>query len=107
MASAVDPATQRVLDLFGHRRIFSGVHWSPDSRYVMLSERLDLVTNLLHLRNPLLTGVMLVIRVEDGESVPIGWIGLESPDDRGFDWVSDYRTFLKQAAVKPFVEGCQ
>ena len=106
-AYAVDPVTQRGRDLFGNRRILEGVHWSPDSRYVMLSEKTDLISNILHFRDLFLTGVMLVIRVKDGDSVPVGWIGLESPDDRGFDWVSDYRAFLARAAVKPIVQGCE
>jgi dipeptidyl aminopeptidase/acylaminoacyl peptidase len=107
VAYAVDPVTQRGRDLFGNRRILAGVHWSPDSRYVLLSERLGFVSNLLHFRDPFLMGVMLVMRVSDGDSVPVGWIGLESPDDRGFDWVSDYRSFLEGAAVKPIVQGCE
>jgi WD40 repeat protein len=107
MAYAVDPTTQRGQYLFGRRRTFSGVHWAPDSRYVMLSERLGLLSNLLYFRNPLLTGIKLVIRVADSESTPIGWIGSESPDDHGFDWISDYHAFLKRAAVRPIVPGCQ
>ncbi len=107
VAYAVDPSTGRGRDLFGHRQILAAVHWSPDSRYVMLSERLGFLSNLLNLRDPLLEGVMLVVRVEDGESVPINWIGLESIDDRGFDWVTDYRAFMKRAAVKPMVQNCQ
>jgi Tol biopolymer transport system component len=107
MAYAIDPVTHRGRDLFGNRQILAGVHWSPDSSYVMLSERLGFVSNILHLRDPFLTGVMLVIRVRDGDSVPVGWIGLETPDDRGFDWVSDHRTFLERAAVKPIVQGCE
>jgi hypothetical protein len=106
-AYAVDPVTGRGRDLFGHRQVLERVHWSPDSRYVMLSERLGFISNLLHLRNLLLNGVMLVIRVSDGDSVPVYWIGPESPDDRGFDWVSDYRVFLKSAAIKPIVPGCE
>jgi hypothetical protein len=107
MAYAVDPSTGRGHDLFGHRQILAAVHWSPDSRYVMLSERLGFLSNLLHFRNPLLEGVMLVVRVEDGESVPINWIGLESLDDSGFDWVTDYRAFMNRAAIKPIVQSCQ
>jgi Tol biopolymer transport system component len=107
LAYAVDPATRRGQDLFGHRQIIAGLHWSPDSRYVMFSERLGFLMNLIHFRNPFLAGVMLVLRVEDGDSVPIDWIGLDSLDDSGFDWVSDYRTFLKRAAVKPAVQGCR
>ncbi len=107
MAYAVDPVTLRGRDLFGNRRILAGVHWSPDSRYVVLSERFGFASNFLHFRNPFLMGVMLIVRVEDGDSVPIGWIGPESRDDRGFDWVSDYRTFLQRAALKPIVPGCE
>ncbi|HEV1286794.1 MAG TPA: hypothetical protein VNU44_15845 [Bryobacteraceae bacterium] len=107
MASAVETSTGRGRDLFGRRQILAGVHWSPDSRYVMLSERLGFLSNLLHLRSPLWEGVMLVIRVEDGESVPINWIGLDSFYDNGFDWVSDYRAFMNQAAIKPIVQSCQ
>jgi Tol biopolymer transport system component len=107
MAYAVDPVTLRGRDLFGNRRILAGVHWSPDSRYVVLSEKFGFASNLLHFRNPFLMGVMLIVRVEDGDSVPIGWIGPESRDDRGFDWVSDYRAFLQRAAVKPIVPGCE
>lgn len=107
MAYAVDPATQDRRDLFGHRQILAGVHWSPDSLYVMFSEKLGFVSNLLHFRSPFLAGVMLVVRLEDGDSVPIDWIGLESSDDRGFDWVSDYRGVLTRAAVKPIIQGCQ
>jgi hypothetical protein len=106
-AYAVDPSTGRGQDLFGHRQILAAVHWSPDSRYVMLSERFGFLSNLLHFRNPLLEGAMLVIRVEDGESVPIKWIGLEGIYDSGFDWVSDYRVFMNRAAVKPIIQGCQ
>jgi hypothetical protein len=73
----------------------------------MLSERFGFLSNLLHFRNPLLEGAMLVIRIEDGESVPINWIGLDGLYDSGFDWVSDYRAFMNRAAVKPIIQGCQ
>ena len=81
IASAIDPISRQTRDLFGHRKILSGVHWSPDSRYVLLSEQFSFLSNLLHFRNPFLTGVMLVIRLEDGASAPIGWLGLESLND--------------------------
>lgn len=107
-AYAIDPVTERGQDLFGHRRILAGVHWSPDSRYVMFDEKLSFLSILLSFHNPLfIRGVTLVVRVDDGDSAPIYWIDAEGLNPTGFDWVSDYRTFLQRAVVKPIVQGCQ
>ncbi len=108
LAYAVDPVTERSQDLFGHRPIMAGVRWSPDSRYVMFDEKLGFLSSLLSFHNPFFTtGVTRVVRLEDGDSVPINWIDAEGPNYSGFDWVSDYRTFLQRAAVKPIVQSCQ
>jgi len=50
---------------------------------------------------------MLVIRLDDGESVPLEWVGLDSPDDYGYSWVSDYRALLGRAAAKAKVKLCE
>ena len=107
LASAINPITLRVRDLFGHREILWGVHWSPDSRYVMLTEQVGLFSSLLHFRGLFVKGVMLFLRIGDGASVPIEWVFDPGIDDRGFYWVTGYRNFLRRAAVKPLVKGCE
>lgn len=107
LAYAIDPVSLQLQDLFGHRKILWGVHWSPDSHYVMLSEQFDLLSNLLHFRNPFVMGVMTVLRIEDGASVPVESVFDPGISDRNFYWVTGYRNFLGGAAHRPKVEGCE
>lgn len=106
-ASAIDAVTRAPRDLFGHRKIMWGIHWSPDSRYVMLSEPVGFFSNVLHLRDIMTTGEMIVLRIEDGATVNVTSVYDPGIDDRLFYWVADYRTFLKSAAIQPSLGKCE
>jgi hypothetical protein len=77
LAAAIDPVTLKTRDLFGHRKILAGVHWSPDSRYVMLTEQLGFLSNLIHFRDLFLTGVHARYSARRRRERPLGmgWLG--------------------------------
>jgi len=106
-ASAIDSVTLAPHDLFGHRKILWGVHWSPDSRYAMLSERAGLLSILRHGRDFGFLGEVLVLRIGDGAVAAVGSVYDPGIDDRGFNWVSDYRAFLKGASIQPSKGNCE
>jgi hypothetical protein len=106
-ASAIDSVSLAPRDLFGPRKIRYGVHWSPDSRYVMLSEPVGFLSNLLHWRDILIDGEMIVLRIDDGAAAHVEWEYDLGIDDHGFYWVSNYRVFLKAASIRPSISNCQ
>jgi WD40 repeat protein len=106
-ASAIDSVTLASHDLFGRRKIRWGIHWSPDSRYVMLSEEVGFFSNLFHWRDIFTVGDMLVLRVEDGATAHVEWEYDPGIDDSRFYWVSDYRAFLKAVSIRPSINNCE
>jgi WD40 repeat protein len=82
-------------------KIESGVHWSPDARYVMVTERRNGATSFL--LNPFegRTLKMVIYRIEDGASVSFDTLSAPGSNDAGYYWVKDYRAVIKRAAVAP------
>jgi Tol biopolymer transport system component len=107
-AETLNAATLETKSLFEQRKIRTSVHWSPDSRYVMVVEPLGMVSNLLHGRSPILgpSAQMIVERVEDHATTTVGLIDFKGDDDRGFYWIPDYPAFIRAATALPVIKGC-
>jgi WD40 repeat protein len=107
LALALDPLTRKVKELFGHRRILAGIHWSPDAKYVMFSEKVGFWQGIFRYFDPFAEGETTVVRVHDNATLVLGELGIDSSDDHGFTWVSDLQGFLKAAEVRPRVDDCE
>jgi Tol biopolymer transport system component len=110
-AAVIDPITQKAKPFMDGRRIILGVQWSPDSRYVMAAENVGFWSVLRHLDKFLSLDqddpyYMLIYRISDGASLERFWFFFYGEDDRGYYWISDYRAFLKAAALPPVVKPC-
>jgi Tol biopolymer transport system component len=99
----IDPRTKEARALMEGRKIGWGLHWSPDSNYVVFSE-------LRPIRIPLITPStqLVVYRLHDGASTPIYGFGYQdASSDFGFNWVKDPETFLKEATIPPTIQPCE
>lgn len=109
-AAAIDPITQKAKLFMDGRRIIWGIHWSPDSQYVMAAESVGFWSVLRHLNlfldleDP--PYYMLIYRVSDGASLERFWFPFQGSNDRGFYWISDSTAFLKTAELPPVVKPC-
>jgi hypothetical protein len=109
VATTLNASTLKVEALIDKRRIQTSVHWSPDSRFVMFSEPLGLISGIANWRYPFLppTARMIVERIEDhawASVYPLDPDGII--DDQGFYWVPDYRVFATAAASPPSIRPC-
>lgn len=81
-----------------------------DSRYVMAAENVGFWSVLTHLNKFLNFDdspfIMLIYRISDGASLERFWFFFDGENDRGYYWISDYRAFLKSAALPPVVKPC-
>ena len=94
--------------LLGGEKILWGIHWSPDSRYVMLAQDHTLAYDVLH--GGLLadkTRKMVIYRIEDGATLSGDWFAGPGLGDYGYFWVSDYRVLLKGAASAVDIKSCK
>ena len=101
-ALALDQKTGETKLLFRGKKITWGVHWSPDSRYVMAAEDRTLAYDVMH--GGLFddkTRKMVIYRLADGATVAGNWFAGPGFTDYGYFWVKDYRAFLHSAAIKP------
>jgi hypothetical protein len=107
-ATVTSPSTLVTKRLLPEYRILGAVHWSPDSKYVLVSEPLGLVSNVLNGRSPILgpSAELAVYRVRDGARASVGLIDFKGGNDLGFDWVRDLRAFMRGASVWPPVRPC-
>ena len=99
-AVVMDLKTNKTKVLLNGDKIEWAVHWSPDSRYVMVSQLRSIILDLLE--NPFedRTFKLAIYRIDDGATVSDD-IRTSGVDDTGFYWVTDYRAFLKGASVPP------
>lgn len=97
-ALAIDPATLEVRDMLGGRKVLSAIQWSPDSKYVVVTEPASIGEKLSHF-DPTVTAVTRVYRLNDMSSVAVDTINMDSIDDRGrwWFWIVDYPGFLRGA----------
>ena len=77
-AAAINPATLEVRDMLGGRTILSPIQWSPDSKYVVVTEPASIGEKLSHL-DPTTTAVTRVYRLDDMSSVTVDTINIDSP----------------------------
>jgi hypothetical protein len=80
--------------LFGSRSVSGPIQWSPNGRYVMFVEPTIFAL-------PFLTpyGRVVIGRVSDGESVAVWNLGAGSPEEKAFEWISDYRSFCSACPI--------
>ena len=106
-AMVVSPVTFASRRLLGHR-ILGSVHWSPDSKYVFVSEPVGLISNILNGRSPIIgpSAELVVYRLRDGARVTVDLISFKGGDDFGFEWVKDLRAFMTGASKWPPVKPC-
>lgn len=106
-AATIDRRSFRITNLLGDQDILSSVQWSPDSKYVLVSQPANSDDRVLHL-DPTETGIMRVYRLTDLSSLTIGSINHDSYDSRGrwFSWIVGYRDFLRGAQSEPTVQPC-
>ena len=107
-AAAIDPTTMITKPLLGGRTIEWGIHWSPDSRYIMASQKVGVFEEIIHWNLDLTSDApakILISRIEDGATTDKLWFPTYGEDDRGYYWITNYQAFLKEAmrpiAVKP------
>ena len=105
-AVTINPRTSETKVLLGGRKIEWGIHWSPDSRYVMVAEMKNYALDILH--NPFddRTRKMVIYRLEDGAKLSGEWFPGPGIADRGYYWVKDHRAFLKGASSHPTISPC-
>jgi len=106
-AVAINPATLESRKLLSEK-ILGGVHWSPDSQYVFVSESIGFISNLFNGRNPFIgpSAELVVYRLRDGARVPVYWFSFKGGDDLGFDWVTNLDTFMKGATRWRSTQSC-
>ncbi len=99
-AITINPTTLEMRDLLGTRTVLSPIQWSPDSRYVVVTEPAPLGEKLSRL-DPTVTALTKVYRLSDMSSMTVDTINIDSLDDRGrwLFWILDYPGFLRGAQV--------
>jgi hypothetical protein len=107
LAVAINPVTLESRKLLSEK-ILGGVHWSPDSQYVFVSESIGFISNLLSGRNPFIgpSAELVVYRLSDGARAPVYWFSFKGGDDLGFDWVRNLDTFMKGASRWRSTQAC-
>jgi hypothetical protein len=108
-ATTLNASTFETEALIGKRKIQAGVHWSPDSRYVMFAEPLGLVSSLMKRQADFLppTAQMVIERIEDHTTDIVFLFDPDGvDDDRGFYWIPDHRAFMRSASIFPAIEPC-
>lgn len=106
-AWVIDPQTKRQALLLPKHQILWGVHWSPDSRNVMFSEKTRFLSNILQ-GYPVLgpSASMVVYSPIDKQSFPVLKFSFKGGDDRGFFWIKDYQAFLAGASIPVNITSC-
>jgi hypothetical protein len=99
-AVAINPITHEIKSLLGGRRILSAIHWSPDSKYAVVTEPVSRMDNL-SLLDFTVTATTRIYRLNDMSSVVVDKLNSESLDDQGrwWFWVIDYPDFLSDARM--------
>jgi hypothetical protein len=103
----VDQRTGEKRSLFARDRISLGVHWSPDSHYVMAAEERSAAYDFMH--GNLLgdkTRNMVIYRLQDGAFVSGDWFPGPGIGDYGYFWVRDWKTFVMNAGKPPAIRPC-
>ena len=101
-AHIVDPQTTERRILIPQHKIIWGVHWSPDSQYVLFGQPRPRFVPLLDPSTQL-----VVYRIRDGANVTIyEFGGLEVASDFGFFWTKDSVKFLEAAKTPPTIMPC-
>ena len=103
-ALAVELTTMKTTSLFDGRTIEWGIHWSPDSRYVMASQQVGLFEEIIHgAFDPMSDALrkVLLYRLEDGAISDRLWLPMYAQNDRGFFWITNYQAFLKGRCFRP------
>jgi Tol biopolymer transport system component len=102
-AQIIDPKTKESRTLIAGRKVLWGIHWSPDSAYVMFAEPR---AGWVPLRGA--STQLVVYRLRDGANTPVYTFGLlELGSDGGFFWVKDIQQFMKNAAIPPRIQPCR
>jgi len=106
--TVIDPVTLVSRRLPSQHRILGAVHWSPNSEYVLVSESLSSVSNLLNWRSPIFgpSAELVVYRLRDEARLSVDFINFKGGDDRGFSWIKNLDSFLKGAARWPLIQPC-
>jgi WD40-like Beta Propeller Repeat len=99
-AAAIDPITHEVRVFLGNRNILSPVQWSPDSKYVLVTEPASIAEKLFHF-DPTITASTRIYRLSDMLSMTVDAINIDSLDDRGrwWFWILDSPGFLRGAVT--------
>jgi WD40 repeat protein len=108
-ATTLNASTFETEALIGNRKIQSSVHWSPDSRYIMVAEPLGLVSSVIKRKAPFFppTAQMVVERIEDHATDIVFLFDPDGiDDDRGFYWIPDHRAFMRAASTFPTIKPC-
>lgn len=108
-AAAIDLTTMKTKPLMAGRTIQWGIHWSPDSRYVMASQRVGLFEAIVHWNfDPLSDAPAKIVieRLEDGAISDRLWFPVWGEDDRGYYWITNYQALLKRALLPAAVKPC-
>lgn len=106
-AMAIDPVSMARKKLLPNK-ILGAVHWSPDSRYVFVTEPVGLVQIVLRWL-PLYTAAEFVVyRIEDLARASVGLIPAEmSTEDLQFQWIKGLPGFIKGASMNPAITSCE
>jgi hypothetical protein len=100
-AVAINPITHEVKSLLGGRRVLSAIHWSPDSKYAVVTEPVSRMDNLSQF-DFTVTATTRIYRLKDISSVVVDKLNSESLDDRGrwWFWILDYPSFMQGARAE-------
>ena len=73
-----------------------GLHWSPDSDYIMFVE--DYVPNVIEaIFRPVCSNRrMTMLRLHEVQSLPVYWFGAHGGSDVNFGWILDYKRFCEK-----------
>jgi WD40 repeat protein len=101
-AHLIDPKTNESRTLIGIPTIVWGIHWSPDSQYLMFGEHprgwIPLVSPSTHL---------IVYRLRDGANVRVYGFGYtDQGSDGAFFWVKNSQRFITNALIPPKIKPC-
>jgi Tol biopolymer transport system component len=108
-AQLIDPVTLITKSAMSGRNIEWGLHWSPDSRYLMAAKKVGLFEEMIHgVFDPLSDSPSKIViwRLEDDSISDRLWFPVYGKDDRGYSWITNYQTFLKAASQPLEVKPC-
>lgn len=106
-ARVINLHTHEINTFLGGINIMGSVHWSPDSKYVMVGVRSTFVSKVIE--GTFLsasTGHLIVYRLADQMSTIVGDTSSEGYSDEGFYWVQNLETFLTEARIWPRISPC-